>query len=93
MIIVTHSCVSLQDVLVVELYLIAMESGSTPMEVQCQSLAQEIVFTETEEMMELFGFIGGPLLHCQLQWANTAAKSPNTNDITHRLCVHFSKLN
>ena len=66
---------SLQDVLVVELYLIAMESGSTPMEVQCQSLTQEVVFTETEGMMELFGFIGGALLHCQLQWANTAAKS------------------
>ena len=78
----THSCVSLQNVPAVKLYLIILESGSIPTEVQCQLMDQETVSTEIEGMMEQFTFTGEGLLHCLQQWASTAVKSQTSMILT-----------
>lgn len=64
----------LQDVLVVELRLITLESGSTQMEVLYQLMDQGTVSSGTEGMMELFASTDEGLPHYLQPWANTAVK-------------------
>ena len=63
-----------QSILAVKLDLIVLESGSTPMEVLCQSMVPVTVFSGIEGMMELFVSIGEELPHYLPLWVNTAVK-------------------
>lgn len=81
-----------QNDLVVELHLIALESGSTPTEVLCQSMVLVTVFSGIYR-----GDDGTVRLHRRGIASLSAAMGeycceiPNANNIIHRLCVHFSK--